>query len=338
MANRWKGNFVVATEATSSGTAYTGKANGAWGLNSQLQQKQGGIWAKGQVIAAAPTSVSAFGLDSSATVSFTPPSDNGGSSVTYTAISSPGGVTATGSSSPITVTGLTNGTTYTFTVTSTNVCGTSSPSSPSNSVTPTAAPSYIGQPYGGGYYAGKIAVNGGGVATHYLIVSPKSTGELTNTAWGPDAVTTGITSAINGPTNSAALSALGTSYAAAGFCENLVIGGYSDWYLPAKNELEVLYYFLKPTTDNNNTSSGANPNAVSPEPINTNYTVNSPAITTAGNGFISGGINALPDTYVWTSTEANSGSSACQYGYTLRQNNVSKVDPVNVRAIRRIPI
>jgi len=45
MANRWKGNFVVATAATSSGTDYTGKANGAWGLNSQLQQKQANLWA-----------------------------------------------------------------------------------------------------------------------------------------------------------------------------------------------------------------------------------------------------------------------------------------------------
>lgn len=337
MTNRWKGNFVVATAATSSGTAYTGRANGAWGLNSQLQQKQGGIWAKGQVIAAAPTSLSALGLAASAKVSFTPPSDNGGSSVTYTAISSPGGVTATGSASPITVTGLTNGTTYTFTVTSTNVSGTSQSSSPSNSVTPTAAPSYIGQPYGGGYYAGKIAVNGGGIATHYLIVSPKATGELA-ADWGPLEVTTGITSVIDGPTNSAALSALGTSYEAARFCENLVIGGYSDWYLPAKNELEVLYYFLKPTTDNNHTASGANPNAVSPEPINTNYTVSSPAITTAGADFISGGINALPDSNVWTSTEVNSDFAVKQFGYTLNQGASMKDGPLNVRAIRRIAV
>jgi hypothetical protein len=61
----------------------------------------------------------------------------GGKAVSaYTATSSPGSVTGTGAS-PITVSGLTNGTAYTFTVTATNANGTSTASSASNSVTPT---------------------------------------------------------------------------------------------------------------------------------------------------------------------------------------------------------
>jgi hypothetical protein len=61
----------------------------------------------------------------------------GGSAITgFTATSSPGGLTGTGSSSPITVSGLTAGTAYTFTVTATNANGTSAASSASNSVTP----------------------------------------------------------------------------------------------------------------------------------------------------------------------------------------------------------
>lgn len=73
-----------------------------------------------------------------ASVSFTAPVNNGGSVITgYTITSNLGGITATGTSSPITVNGLTNGTAYTFTVTATNANGTSAASAPSSSVTPT---------------------------------------------------------------------------------------------------------------------------------------------------------------------------------------------------------
>jgi hypothetical protein len=99
------------------------------------------------VVPSAPTSVSATAGNGSATVSFSPPSSNGGATIgsyTVTAVDSTNaqsptnGTTTTGSSSPITVTGLANGDSYTFTVTATNSAGTGSASSPSNSVTPVA--------------------------------------------------------------------------------------------------------------------------------------------------------------------------------------------------------
>ena len=92
----------------------------------------------------APTGVTATAGNAQATVTFTPPVNNGGSPITgYTVTSNPaGGVDVNGGSTATThtVTGLTNGTAYTFTVTATNAIGTGPPSAPSNSVTPATVP------------------------------------------------------------------------------------------------------------------------------------------------------------------------------------------------------
>lgn len=87
----------------------------------------------------APLNVTAAAGDKNAVVSFNPPMNNGGSSIlSYIVTSSPGGVVSSGSSSPITVTGLTNGVSYTFTVKAVNSAGTGPASAPSAPVTPKA--------------------------------------------------------------------------------------------------------------------------------------------------------------------------------------------------------
>jgi len=101
----------------------------------------------------APTIGTATAGSGSASVTFTAPSNVGGGAITsYTVISSPGSILGTGSSSPVTVSGLTNGTAYTFTVVATNAYGSGPASAASNSVTP--AVNYIENVFSTWLYTG----------------------------------------------------------------------------------------------------------------------------------------------------------------------------------------
>jgi hypothetical protein len=197
-------------------------------------------------------------------------------------------------------------------------------------------PGAIGSAYEGGFYAGQIGV--GGVATHYLVVAPYATGQ-SNLQWKTSAsATTGTQSDIDGPTNSNNMN--NASHPAAQFCKGLTIGGYSDWYMPARNELEVQYYFLKPTAVNNKTTFGSNPNAVSPQPVSTNYTLESPAQTSATN-FQSGGAEAFDAATYWSSTENPSITYTAfrkNFYYGGGEYFANKSGARRVRAVRRIPV
>ena len=76
-----------------------------------------------------------------ASVPFTGPNDFGDAAIsTYTATSNPGSISVSSATSPISITGLTANTAYTFTVTATNSFGISNASSASNSVTTANVP------------------------------------------------------------------------------------------------------------------------------------------------------------------------------------------------------
>ena len=284
----------------------------------------------------APTIGTATGGNALASVTFTAPSDVGGSAITaYSVVSTPGGFVGTGASSPVTVTGLTNGTAYTFKVFATNSYGPSAASAASNSATPVAPPSVIGEAYGGGYYAGQIGV--GGVATHYIIVGPVASAQSTLQWKNAMTATTGADSDIDGPQNTADMVADGsaTVYPAAHFCNDLSTAGQTDWHMPAKNELDVCYFNLKPTTGNNNTSAGINPNAVPARA--SNYTSGNPAQTSAAV-FQSGGSEAFFTASYWSSTEFSAGYGLAQGTANGFQNGYGKVGSYRVRAIRRIAV
>ncbi|WP_270886144.1 DUF4082 domain-containing protein [Pedococcus sp. 5OH_020] len=97
------------------------------------------------VVPAAPTGVTATGGDASAAVSWTAPADGGSAITRYTVtpyVGSTAQAATTVSGSPpattATVTGLTNGTAYTFKVSATNAVGTGAASASSSPVTPAA--------------------------------------------------------------------------------------------------------------------------------------------------------------------------------------------------------
>jgi hypothetical protein len=219
-------------------------------------------------------------------------------------------------------------------VTATNVAGSVSANTANTASVPLPT---VGSAVAGGFFAGQIGVSS--VATHYLIVAPLSTGETTNQWKNTRTVTPGADSDINGPQNTADMVADGSStvYPCAHFCNDAVIGGFSDWYMPAKNELEVCYFNLKPTTQINNTVSGINPNAVPARA--SNYTSGNPAQTSAA-AFQSGGAEPFDINYYWASTEFTVTTARIQTffnGYQL-STYAFKNGSRPVRAVRRVPV
>jgi hypothetical protein len=126
-----------------------------------------------------------------ADVAFTAPSDNGSAILDYTVTSSPGGYTATGTTSPISVTGLQSSTAYTFTIKARNANGSSIASSASNSITATTVPATPGAPSASSPNANQDVISwsapadGGSAITNYHWTS--SDGKSGDTGTGTSA-------------------------------------------------------------------------------------------------------------------------------------------------------
>jgi len=218
------------------------------------------------------------------------------------------------------------GSTVRCVVTATNPLGSVSANSNSTATVTIA----LGQAYEGGFFAGQI--NDGGTI-YNLVVAPKSSGEDDSKKWKTsNSSTSGTASTTDGPSNTSAMN--NSSHPAAFFCAGLSIGGYSDWYMPAQDELEILYYNFKPTTSSNSTSSGTNTNAVPPR--NSDYTSGDPAQTSVTD-FQAGNTEAFNAANYWSSTQSSSTNAWRQFFDSgVQLNNLSKTSSFDVRAVRRV--
>jgi hypothetical protein len=192
----------------------------------------------------------------------------------------------------------------------------------------------IGQAFEGGFFAGQIMING---IKHGLIVAPKAEGEL-NSAWHDDDEldVTGATSYDDGLTNTNAMAESGSPLAK--HIRALTIGGQDDWYLPAQDELEIIYRNLKPTTEENSQygRSGINLSAVPPTRP---YTAEIPTKTLA-EAFQKGGSEAFADNWYWSSTQhaAYAGCAWFQLFDNGHQYRNLKYSQLRARAVRRFAI
>ncbi|MDB6061525.1 MAG: hypothetical protein JWM78_1628 [Verrucomicrobiaceae bacterium] len=187
----------------------------------------------------------------------------------------------------------------------------------------------IGSPLEGGFYAGKIRV---GEEIFAIIAAPKAEGEHAAIAWGergkdiPEA-----RSFADGRSNTLAL--LVAKSPVAEWVHQLQINGFTDWYLPSRDELEIIYRNLKPTDEENYTyRHGENVSAVPPTYA---YTEELPT-QTGVEIFKADGDEAFDDTVYWSSTQYSADSAWYQGFDDGFQSNLDKGNEFRARAVRRL--
>ena len=110
---------------------------------------------------------------------------------------------------------------------------------------PPALPTTIGEPFGGGYYIGDITVADGGAddGTYAVIMGGPESQAPTTLSWkNPRSDNPGTYSETNGRANTLSMQADDpvTHYAGM-YCLSYGGGGYDDWYLAAKDELNLAW-------------------------------------------------------------------------------------------------
>lgn len=207
-------------------------------------------------------------------------------------------------------------------------------------------PTVPGTAFAGGYYVGRFRTGG---QLYALILAPKASGhKASQQIWTGSNGATEASAANSTNDGLANTTKMATNPQLVGpiWARGLRIGGYDDWYLPARDELEICYRYLKPTTDQNAIGSpsyeitpGVNASA---EPKTTAYTVNSPQQTTLA-AFKTGGSEAFESKPYWAS---GPGRADSYVGWVINFNT-GLVDGQNynlynstpaARAVRRVAI
>ncbi len=196
---------------------------------------------------------------------------------------------------------------------------------------PAAAPA-IGEPFAGGFYAGRINI---GADTFALILSPAA-GALKG-AWNKS--TTRVEGAeyfADGLANTLSMFAAGSTLATKALA--LDINGLTDWYIPSRDELELIYRHFKPTDWENYADGldGVNAHSV---PLGVAYADADPTQTTIA-AFQEGGNEALAEAWYWSSTQYAASPSYAWFqnfdgGY---QFSTRKTYEGRARAVRRLKI
>jgi len=202
------------------------------------------------------------------------------------------------------------------------------------------------------------------MAQYRVIVAPKSTGENTALKYknAGTAAPTACGTLSEGRKATLAMVAAGdaTVYPAAHFCNSLSIAGKTDWYLPARDELELCWRNLKPTADANYVSADR-PTAATPNymnlgsygdtanthgldnnssPVGAAHISGTPAQVAAGKNFRTSESEAFAygSSRYWSSTEYSATTAWYQHwnsSYPGYQSYDFKTSTYCVRAVRR---
>ena len=181
----------------------------------------------------------------------------------------------------------------------------------------------------GGFFGGVINING----EHFgVVVGPKST-ELTG-QWGKYGEQSEATSTVDGLANTEAMAREGSEIATQ--VRALTTNDLTDWYIPARDELELIYRNLKPTKQENwcTFRDGDNPGSVPPGFM---YTPSSP-IQTECTAFQADQPEAMTGTWHWSSTQSSAYGAFVQDFSDGNQHNLGKDYRARVRAVRRFKV